>query len=308
MSQRSSRGVIGSLRRSSRHRRLRVWFLNVSIVAVGWFGMQWMVRQMLYPAPPVAVPSPAPAGLEEIWLETELGDRVSGWLATPVGWQGSEGAGPTVLYFHGNGENLETVRIAGLFDEVRRRDAALLAIDYPGYGRSSGRPSEARLAAAGLAAHDWLMDRFGGTRPVVWGWSLGAAVASRVASERPCAALLLASPWHDLRSVAVQHVPELLVELALRDRYASGERAKEIVGRVEGGISIVHGGNDSLIPTEEGRRLWRALESVNEGNAEPADLRLVVVEGAGHNDLLGRDEVWVELDRLLARARGRDLR
>ena len=72
-----------------------------------------LVRQMLYPAPPVPVPSPPPAPLTEVVLELPAGERAVAWAADH-----SDPAAPAVVFFHGNGENLETVRFSGLFEEL----------------------------------------------------------------------------------------------------------------------------------------------------------------------------------------------
>jgi acetyl esterase/lipase len=86
-------------------------------------------RQMLYPAPPVPVPSPPPAPLEEVWLDLPDGNRAQAWtLADP----GLPATAPLVLFFHGNGENLETLRWSGLFEEVGRLGVGVLAADFPG--------------------------------------------------------------------------------------------------------------------------------------------------------------------------------
>ncbi|MEO1083446.1 MAG: alpha/beta hydrolase, partial [Acidobacteriota bacterium] len=109
------------------------------------FAMDLLVRQMLYPAPPVPVPEAPPAPLEALMLESSEGDQISAWLRER---QGSDRA---VLFLHGNGENLATLHWSGLFDEFHRLGFSTLAIDYPGYGRSTGKPSEASLTAAGIA-------------------------------------------------------------------------------------------------------------------------------------------------------------
>jgi len=69
---------------------------------------------------------------------------------------------PLVLMLHGNGENLETMRQAGLFEDFRRAGAGVLAIDYPGYGRSEGTPSEQANLAAAEAAWSWLREHVAG--------------------------------------------------------------------------------------------------------------------------------------------------
>lgn len=242
-------------------------------------------RSSLYPAPPVRVPSPPPP-LTEVRLETARGDAVVGW----AGGAGAPAGAPVVLFFHGNGENLATMGMAGLFEEMAALGVAHLAIDYPGYGRSTGRPSEERLAAAADAALAWAR-REHPERPVVAaGWSLGAAVAVALAARHrgEIAGLIALSPWASLPELARRFFPAPLVRLALADRYDSEAAAPG----VQIPALVLHGGDDAIIPAEHGRRVAAAL-------AGPVEHR--ELPGAGHNDLLGQPEVWADMARFLSR-------
>jgi uncharacterized protein len=240
-----------------------------------WLGGPLLSRQMLYPAPGWRVPSPPPWPWREVSLEV-AGQRAVAWLQAPAG----SPSRPPLVFFHGNGENLATLRIAGTLDRLVELGSPVLVLDYPGYGRSEGRPSEAALTAAGAAAFRWLATQQG--RPVVGvGWSLGAAVAVQAAAAEPdaVAGLVLWSAWDDLPTLAARHFPRWLVRLALRERWDSLAAAC----RFAGPVLQAHGARDELIPPEHGRRLHAVLRQ-----PEP----FVEVAGAGHNDLLGRDEVW----------------
>lgn len=243
------------------------------------------VKQMLYPAPPFRVPSPPPAPFAEaVWTLAD-GTRIVGWASS----EAPAGA-PAVIFFHGNGENLETMRLSGLYDELGRLGIAWLAVDYPGYGASRGSPSEAALVEAAHGGFDELSRRFPGRRRLVCGWSLGAAVAVQLAANRAAEVdgLMLLSPWSDLASLAGEHFPGWLVSLLLRERYDSLSRAPELPGPT----LVIHGREDRIIPVAHGRRLAKALP----------DARYLEVPGAGHNDLLGRSEVWRAMAEYLAGA------
>ena len=133
------------------------------------------VRHIVYPAPPVSVQDPPRRLRAQTW---SLGDgtQVSSWVHDERGLVSSR---PAVLFLHGNGENLETMRQVGLFEELLALDVPFVALDYPGYGRSTGVPSEASILAAGSVALEWMIQHFGNRPIVVAGWSLGAAVAGR---------------------------------------------------------------------------------------------------------------------------------
>ncbi len=277
--------------RSPPGRLLSLLVTLVLVAVVFHLMLDPLVRQMLYPAPPIPVPSPPPSPLEEVLLDLPGGARAIGWAQAHP-----DPAGPAVAFFHGNGENLETMRMSGTFEQLAALGAHVLAIDYPGYGRAIGEPSEASLTAAGEAALAWLAERHPTSRRVVVGWSLGAAVAIRTVAaddeprrradamsrQRRADALILLSAWSDLASLAAVHYPSWMVGLGIKDKYDSVAAA----AGVEVPVLMIHGSVDELIPLAQGRKLHQALGD---------RATFVEVPGAGHNDLLARPVVWQEL-------------
>lgn len=246
--------------------------------------MDTVVRQMLYPAPPVRVPSPPPQPLVEVPLEAN-GRAVSAWFQPPPV------AAPVVLMLHGNGENLETMRQSGLFADFATTGAGVLAIDYPGYGRTPGTPSESNNLTAAEAAWTWLLRNHDDHAPVIAGWSLGAAIAAQLAAkhhDEPAGVMLL-SAWDRLDAVARLHFPNWMVSALLSERYDSIAAAKQITAPT----LLVHGDRDTIIPIELGRNLHESFS---------ASKQWVEVRGAGHNDLLARPETWQEI-RVFLRAK-----
>jgi pimeloyl-ACP methyl ester carboxylesterase len=254
--------------------------------------LESFARQMLYPAPPVPVPSPPPAPLEEVWLDLATGGRAHAWAYTPPDLP--DGA-PVVLFFHGNGENLETVRWSGLFEEIGGLGVAALAADFPGYGRSGGMPSEEGLIATGDAAVAWARERHPERPVVVAGWSLGAALAITTVDRHPeeVRALIALSPWTTLAEVARGIFPEVAVRMMLKESYDSRTAAR----RVNAPALVIHGEHDDLIPVEQGKEISSVL-------AGPT--RWVPVSRAAHNDLFGYREVWEEMARFLEGLRVED--
>src|SRR6185436_5555751 len=180
---------------------------------------------------------------------------------------------PAVLFFHGNGENLATMHMAGLFDELAQVRVAWMAVDYPGYGRSSGTPSEEGLRATAEAAVAWMREHHPDRPLVLCGWALGAATAIGAAARHPgdVRGLIALSPWTSLPDVARVLFPGFVVQGLLRETYDSLAAAREI--RVP--ALLVHGEQDTLIPVEQGKAVADALRA-----------RWVPVARTGHTDLL----------------------
>jgi len=162
---------------------------------------------------------------------------------------------------------------AALAAELSRLGLAVLLFDYRGYGGNPGTPDEEGLAADARAALAYLAGRpdVDPNRVVYFGESLGAAVALRLATEQPPAALVLRSPFASLAEVGRHHYPVVPVSLLLRDRYDSAALA----GRLTAPLLVVAGARDRIVPLAHTRRLFAAA---------PRPKRLVVLDGADHND------------------------
>jgi fermentation-respiration switch protein FrsA (DUF1100 family) len=257
-----------------------VLMLLVAAVAVllAVVGLLWsQQRRLIYYPAPRAVPPAAtvlPAG-EEVSFPTEDGLRLAGWFvpaAGPPGRGPRRPRSPAVLVCNGNGGN-RSLR-APLAAALARAGLAVLLFDYRGYAANPGRPTEPGLAADARAAVAYLAARpeVDPARLVYFGESLGAAVALRLAVERPPAALVLRSPFASLAEVGRRYYPWLPVSLLLADRYDALGR----VGRLAAPLLVVAGERDRIIPAAHSRRLF---------DAAPAPKRFVLLPGADHNDL-----------------------
>ena len=244
------------------------------------------MKSLIYPAPQVEVGDP-PSSFQEVLLTLAAGTQIIGWHRPLPGAEN----GPVMVFFHGNGENLETMKWAGLYDQLAALRVPLLVVDYPGYGRSAGSPSEISLKDAAEVAASWMREHYPGASLIPCGWSLGAALALHVAATKPSqvAGVVAISPWTSLPDVANSHFPDWLVSVGLREKYDSLAAARDITSPT----LILHGTLDNIIPAEQGERLAGRLELS----------RWVAVEGAGHNDLLAFSEVWVEIEGFVS-ARG----
>jgi len=234
----------------------------VAFVVALYFGQ----RAMLYLPRPTPI-SPAAAGLpeaEEVVLTTSDGERVIAWHVPPRPGQ------PVVIYFHGNAE------IVAWRVERHRATIAdgtgLIALNFRGYGGSSGTPTEDGLHRDAQAAYAFAAARYPPQRIVLWGVSLGSGVAVRLAAESPVGKLILEAPYSSTVDVAASLFPFLPVRWLMKDQF----RSDEWIGKVHVPLLIMHGAQDEVIGIRFGERLF-ALAN------EPK--RFIRYDHAGHNDL-----------------------
>jgi uncharacterized protein len=232
-----------------------------ALVAVMYFAQ----RALMY-FPDTTRRPPASAGLpqaEEVTLTTSDGERVIAWHVPPRGDK------PVVLYFQGNGGGLDLR--AHRFRRLADDGTGLVALNYRGYGGSSGRPSEAGLIADAVAAYDFAAARYPVERIVLWGESLGAGVAVALAAERPVARVLLESPFTSAADVATAAYPIIPVRWLMKDQFRSDER----IAKVRVPVFILHGERDRIVPISHGERLYGLINSPK---------RFVRLPRAEHND------------------------
>jgi fermentation-respiration switch protein FrsA (DUF1100 family) len=190
-----------------------------------------------------------PAGFAVLHFQTPAG-KVEGWYRPPP--NSAPGLpGPVMIFVHGNAETIDTATadMAG----VGALGLGLLALEYPGYGRSGGKPSQASITAAMLAAYDALAVRpeVDARRIVACGRSLGGAAACVLAAQRPLAALILVSTFTRVSDFTRRYlVPSFLV----RDPFDN----LAVVSRFAGPLLIIHGRHDAMIPFDHARRLHHA--------------------------------------------------
>jgi pimeloyl-ACP methyl ester carboxylesterase len=194
-----------------------------------------------------------------------------------------ERPGPeALLYFGGNAEDV-SANIAPFSAAFPGR--SLYLVNYRGYGGSTGSPSEAALVADAIALHDRLLPRH--AELCVVGRSLGSGVAMQLAAARPVRCLVLVTPFDSLVNVARHHFRWLPVGLLLRDRYESARRADRVAART----LVVIAGRDEIVPRASSDALVAALP--------PDRTRVLVIDGAGHNEIDATPRYLAELERFL---------
>lgn len=231
-------------------------------------------------------------GTEADLTQEALGVRLSPWRdgeGQLIGWQNTDAGEPAVLLFHGNaGYALDRRDYVGELAETGVPPLRRICLfEYPGYGARPGKPSEATVTRAALAAFDEFDT---GGRVFLVGESLGSGVACAVAAARPdrVAGLLLLTPFTRLQDVARAHYPWLPVGLLLRDRYDNLAALRVY----RGPVVIVVAEQDTVVPPGLGRRLYETYSGPK---------RLRTDAGSTHNelDLSARSLWWRESWRFL---------
>ncbi|MCM4082468.1 alpha/beta hydrolase [Paractinoplanes hotanensis] len=244
--------------------RLRVALVVLVVLALILTAIWFLQRRLIY-FPDRATP-PLVAGAEPVTLHTSDGLRLGSWLFRPP--SGTPDQGTAVLVAPGNAGN--RLGRAPLAAALAAEGFTVLLLDYRGYGGNPGRPSEEGLARDADAARAFLAER-AGTRLVYLGESLGAAVVTGLATRHPPEMLVLRSPFADLGSAAREHYPFLPVRLLLRDEFPVARPIRTITVPT----LVVYGTADSVVPPEQ---------SITVADDAAGPVRVVAVEGGGHND------------------------
>ena len=193
----------------------------------------------------------------------------------------------SVIYFHGNGGNLSLW--APILAGVVRHGCSVLAVDYRGYGVSTGYPSERGLYRDVDAALTRAWTSFDGSVPVVyWGRSLGSTMAAYAATVRAPAGLILESGFPDARSVVRSSPPLLLLSLLSSYRFATAGYLQS----VKVPVLVMHGDRDSVIPYTLGRALFDGIRGPK---------TFVTIAGGDHNDVAPVDPTsyWAAVGRFI---------
>jgi fermentation-respiration switch protein FrsA (DUF1100 family) len=234
------------------------WILPALVVYVGLLLLvMWREKSFIYY--PERELAGAPPRAEDVWLTTADGVRIHGWFVPA-----ETNTALTVLFCHGNAGNISH-RFEKL-DILRELGANVLIFDYRGYGRSEGSPDEQGTYRDAQAAYDSLA----GKTVVVYGESLGAAVAVDLAAKNRVAGVVIEEAFTSAADVGRKMFPYLPVGLILRNRYDSLSK----IGRINAPLLIFHSRDDEFFSMRHAERLLDAAR-------EPK--RLVELRG-GHND------------------------
>lgn len=204
-------------------------------------------------------------------------------VASPKGW---------VIHFHGNGGR--ACDRYGLVNDFLKMGYHLALAEYPGYAQEADLPGQEELLSSAMGVYD-AVEKMDPDLPIVlYGESLGAAVATWLASEKDSAkALILQSPFPSIKRVAKHHYPYLPAALLLHT-FPADQWAQKTDTKTKAKVFVFHGDQDDIIPMEMGKEQFENFPSERKTFWE--------VRGAGHNDIgfVAGGELWSKLGKFLS--------
>lgn len=250
--------------KSFRHLLVMVAILCVAIVGL----FMILEKSLIYPAPGADVGNwePGEYQYEPVDFVSLDGTVMHGWYFPHAQARAS------VLFAHGNGENVALLgREMNVIRDLYRIN--VFAFDWRGYGKSAGSPGEKGILEDADAALQWLAKRnnLGDDGLVLWGRSLGGAVAVHLAAKHGARGLILDRTFSSMVDVASSHMPFLPVRWLLKNRFESDKKITSYTGP----IIQFHGEPDDIVPFETGKKLFEAAQ----GN----DKQFITSQTLGHN-------------------------
>lgn len=234
------------------------WLAGIALVYLLVVAMAWAFQERLLYLPHMGrehVGTPADRGLawSAVTLKTEDGLALDAW------WLPHDTPRARLLFLHGNAGNISH-RLDSLM-QFHRQGLSVLILDYRGYGRSEGQPSETGLAMDARAGWRWLREE--ADQPpgdvVLFGRSLGAAVAAELAAElegeeQGPAAVILESPFRSVPELAQRVYPFLPARWLARFSHDTQTHVRDITAP----LLVIHSRDDEIIPFAEGEAVYRS--------------------------------------------------
>jgi len=260
---------------------MRMLLSLLAIIVVAYVALvllvYWGQSRLMYFPQQLLSDTPADIGLEysTVHIATGDGETLHGW------WVPVPEAKGTVLFFHGNAGNIShRINYLAMF---KRLGYHTLLLDYRGYGQSSGSPSEAGMYFDAQAAWRYLTDVQSHTpaQIILFGESLGGAVAARLAGHEKPGMLVLASSFTSVPDLAATLYPFLPVRWIARFQYDTLASLKSVTCPV----FIAHSPDDEIIPFEHGQRLFQAA-------AEPK--QFLTLEGGHNSGFIFMQPRWIK--------------
>jgi uncharacterized protein len=273
--------IAGSRRRARAARRI---LLTIAVVAACVYAAALLflisqeTRLVFEYGRPLGALRPAPP-FRQVELSRPGGAGQFAWILP-----GPDASAPWILYLHGNSATVASRVNVVRYEGLRSLGLNLIAPEYRGFGGVAGQPSETSVTEDAREGYRYLRETLGipASRIVIFGWSLGSAVAVNLAADAPAAAVVLEGAPASLVAIGEMRYPWIPIRMIMRNPFESILK----VGRVEAPMLFLHSPEDEIIPIEEGRKLFAAARApkqfveVRGGHIDPADVDSTVYFGA----------------------------
>jgi pimeloyl-ACP methyl ester carboxylesterase len=188
------------------------------------------------------------------------------------------------LYFHGNKKNISWY--AKYPPYFTRHGYEVWIIDYPGFGKSTGKFTEQTLYDWANYMYNFARARFGADSIIIYGKSMGTGIAAHLASLQPCKRLILETPYYDYPSVIKHYLPFYPIDWMIHYKIPT----YEYLEKIKIPITIFHGSDDWVVTYNNSKKLNHYLKANDE---------IITINGGSHNDLYKFKETLEKLDSLL---------
>lgn len=189
-----------------------------------------------------------------------------------------------VLYFHGNRKNIN--RYAPFASNFTRHGYEVWMMDYPGFGKSTGKRTEQIIYSDALILYKMARAGFKPDSIIIYGKSMGTGVASQLASIRDCKSLILETPYYSIDALAKHYFP--IYPVMPMTKYAFP--TYRYFEKISAPICMFHGSKDEVIPYMQAKRLM---------NLKKSNVELITIEKGKHNNLNNFPSFHSNLDELL---------
>jgi len=249
-----------------KNKKSKIISIILGILAVYWAGLYIFQDYFIF-FPDYHYKTPAQANMPEFAEKNYPaadGTMLRGWY-----FKGHSDK-PAILFFHGNAGQIATFapKMAGYIEA----GYSVFMPEYRGFAKAPGKLTQKTMYEDGLAAYDFLQERLGHSRIIVFGYSMGTAAASATAARRSATGLVLAAPFYSLKEI-VKEKPVPGASWLLRNELPS----YQFVEKFEAPLLIIHGEKDRLIPCTHGKKLFDLATSPQKKYKQ--------VAGENHNGL-----------------------
>ncbi len=219
---------------------------------------------------------------KEVYLE----DREENLKIHSLFFPAKESSNGIILYFHGNSGNLK--RWGQYASDFTSLHYDFLAIDYPGYGKSSGKPSEEGFYASARLAYEWAAAKYKPSDIVIYGRSIGSGPASHLAARVDARLLILETPFYSFRDLSKKNPFLSIFPIPPKQHFPVNEHLEATNCE----IALFHGTKDRVVPLSSAMRLKSLV---------PKSENFIIIPGGKHRNLSDFPEYHGELKRLLQR-------